>query len=72
MRFPDQVVIMLHCLSLFYAFMKILMNLLELPHRLKTLAKSKTKVVNISFRGLHKFQARLSCKKRIENFHIWF
>ena len=44
----------------------------QVKHRPKTLAKGKTKVVDISLRGLHKFHAGSCHKKHIQNFYIWF
>ena len=42
----------------------------QVTHRLKTLAKGKTKVRIISLRGFHKFQARL--QKTLKIFAISF
>ena len=44
----------------------------QVTHRLKTLAKGKTKVRIISLRGFHKFQARLGSKKTLKIFAISF
>ena len=57
-------------LCIYHSSLRILIRK-RATHRLKTRAKGKTKVRNISLRGLHKLQAGLGCKKRIKNFHIW-